>query len=544
MFTENHIWTLRIVLSFPILMLSAWPALAAPSAGEVIYLEKCAMCHLAAGEGAPPAFPPLAGSDWLLADRTRTIRSVCEGLEGPIEVNGKLYNNVMPAQVLNDTQVADVLNYVSNAWGNTAPAFSADEVKEARKASRFPTFADLEKASAYAPLQAAPAGWTLRELAPLPAMGSRLAGGQGGPVYVLGERGTIFRLDNGTAIPWIFPADYADLKLGILTTMGLTVDKDKRLWLVGNQRTSEGYDVDMNRVTIWRSEPIIGTDAPKFTPWFQTAYPWGVGPYNHGVSHLAFGPDGMLYVSSGSRTDGGEAGTTPRISTEGEVEITACLWQLDPKAASPKIKVIAHGLRNAYGFAWTSAGQLFSVSNGPDADSHEEMDVILPGKHYGFPYQFSNWPESPKPYPHTPDAPPDQTFTLPVRNQGPAAGGDRLGGLATFDPHSSPAGMMWCGDDFPESVRGSFLVTRYGNLLPVPEDTGFDLLKVAPKQNKITGLWEASVTTLLSRLGRPIDVLSNGGGKVLILEYTRPTDYKSRIGWLPGRVLELAPAGK
>ena len=44
--------------------------------------------------------------------------------------------------------------------------------------------------------------------------------------------------------------------------------------------------------------------------------------------------------------------------------------------------------------------------------------------------------------------------------------------------------------------------------------------------------------------GRPIDVLSNGGGKVLILEYTRPTDYKSRIGWLPGRVLELAPAGK
>jgi len=58
----------------------------------------------------------------------------------------------------------------------------------------------------------------------------------------------------------------------------------------------------------------------KMGPWFVHRYPYGVGPFNHGVSHLAFGLDGMLYVSSGSRTDGGEAGKAPGIFTGGEVE--------------------------------------------------------------------------------------------------------------------------------------------------------------------------------------------------------------------------------
>lgn len=525
-------------------LLPGMPLWAAPASGEAIYLEKCAMCHLPAGQGAPPAFPPLAGSDWMLADRTRTIRTVCEGLQGPITVKGTSYNNVMPAQVLNDEQVAAVLTYVTNAWGNEAAAFTPEEVREARRKTRFPTFADLEKASAYAPLPSAPAGWTLREVAQLPSFCTRLAGGNGGPVYALGERGTIFKLENGALQTWILPSDYADPTLGTLSTMGMAVGPDARLYVVSNQRTSRDFVVDMNVVTIWRSEPVKGPDAPKLGIWYRTAYPWGVGPYNHGVSHLAFGPDGMLYVGSGSRTDGAEAGTTPRISTEGEVGITACLWQLDPRANPPEINVIANGLRNAYGFAWTPQGQLFAVVNGPDADAPEEMDAILPGKHYGFPYQFSDWPAPRKPYPHTPDVPEGLTFTLPVRNNGPAGGGGKLGGLSTFDPHSSPAGMIWCGDDFPEPLRGGFLVTRYGNLLVTPQDCGFDLLRVAVAQDKLTGRWQADVTTVLAPLGRPLDVLPLGGGKVLILEYTRPTDFRSGTGWLPGRLLELAPAAK
>ena len=252
----------------------------------------------------------------------------------------------------------------------------------------------------------------------------------------------------------------------------------------------------------------------------------------------------MLYVSSGSRTDGGEDGTVPRISKEGETDITACLWRMDPAAATPKIEVIARGIRNAYGFAWTPEGQLFTVSNGPDADAPEEMDVIVTGRHYGFPYQFSNWPLTPKPYPHTPEPPAGLTFTQPVLNLGPSAGGGKAGGLATFDPHYSPAGMMWCGDDYPEPLDGGFLVIRFGNLLATPQDAGFDLLRVALEPLRERGRWQARISTILAPLGRPIDVLANGQGKVLILESTRPTDFKSRVGWLPGRILELAPTVK
>jgi hypothetical protein len=73
-----------------------------------------------------------------------------------------------------------------------------------------------------------------------------------------------------------------------------------------------------------------------------------------------------------------------------------------------------------------------------------------------------------------------------------------------------------------------------------PQDVGFDLLSVRPEKRS-DGTWAVRVTTLLAPLARPLDVLSLGDGRVLILEYTRPTDFKSKIGWLPGRILELAP---
>jgi hypothetical protein len=87
------------------------------------------------------------------------------------------------------------------------------------------------------------------------------------------------------------------------------------------------------------------------------------------------------------------------------------------------------------------------------------------------------------------------------------------------------------------------LVTRFGNLLGPPavqNDVGFDLLSVRVDKSA-AGHPTATVTTVLAPMARPLDVLSIGRGHVLILEYTRPTDFKSKTGWLPGRVLELAP---
>jgi nitrite reductase (NO-forming) len=77
----------------------------------------------------PTIFPPLAGSDFLKADKERAIRIVLKGLSGPITVSGKPFNNLMPPQDFSNEQIADVLTYVMNSWGNDFGTVSKDEVK-------------------------------------------------------------------------------------------------------------------------------------------------------------------------------------------------------------------------------------------------------------------------------------------------------------------------------------------------------------------------------------------------------------------------------
>jgi nitrite reductase (NO-forming) len=101
--------------------------------GKKVYLSLCFACHLANGEGMPGVFPPLANSDFLNADKDRAVRIPIKGLSGPVTVNGKTYNNVMPPQPqLEDTQIADVLTYVLNEWGNKGGTVSPADVKRTR----------------------------------------------------------------------------------------------------------------------------------------------------------------------------------------------------------------------------------------------------------------------------------------------------------------------------------------------------------------------------------------------------------------------------
>ncbi len=86
--------------------------------GKQVYTTLCIACHQADGKGLPGAFPPLANSDYLLNDIDKGIHAVKYGLQGEITVNGVKYNSVMVSQQLSDQEVADVLNYVLNSWGN------------------------------------------------------------------------------------------------------------------------------------------------------------------------------------------------------------------------------------------------------------------------------------------------------------------------------------------------------------------------------------------------------------------------------------------
>lgn len=88
---------------------------------------------MATGEGVPATFPPLAKSDYLLKDQKRAVRTVLHGLSDEITVNGEKYNMAMPGQShLSDQEVADVLNYIQNNWGNKAKAVTPAQVKAER----------------------------------------------------------------------------------------------------------------------------------------------------------------------------------------------------------------------------------------------------------------------------------------------------------------------------------------------------------------------------------------------------------------------------
>ncbi len=86
--------------------------------GALVYEDFCMNCHMPKGEGAPSAFPPLADSDYLMQKREASIKAVKYGLSGEITVNGKIYNSSMAALGLSNDEVADVMNYILNSWGN------------------------------------------------------------------------------------------------------------------------------------------------------------------------------------------------------------------------------------------------------------------------------------------------------------------------------------------------------------------------------------------------------------------------------------------
>ena len=99
--------------------------------GGLVYTDFCMQCHLTNGMGVPGTFPPLAGSDWLAEKRTESIHSVKYGQKGEIQVNGVTYDGVMVPMGLTNEEVADVMNYIMNSWGNTQDGMVTPEEVEA-----------------------------------------------------------------------------------------------------------------------------------------------------------------------------------------------------------------------------------------------------------------------------------------------------------------------------------------------------------------------------------------------------------------------------
>ncbi len=107
--------------------------------GKKVFTQVCSVCHQSTGLGVPGQFPPLVGSEWVLGTGwqgdNHIVKIVLNGLQGVVNVNGANYNNAMApwGTVLKDEQIAAVLTYVRNEWGNSAPPISRDFVAQIRK---------------------------------------------------------------------------------------------------------------------------------------------------------------------------------------------------------------------------------------------------------------------------------------------------------------------------------------------------------------------------------------------------------------------------
>jgi len=100
--------------------------------GKEVYITYCLSCHSEDGQGVEGLYPPVAKSDYLMADTKRSIKQTLFGVTGEMTVNGKVYNMPMDGIDLSDEQTSDVLNYIRNSWGNKGKAVLPEDVKAAR----------------------------------------------------------------------------------------------------------------------------------------------------------------------------------------------------------------------------------------------------------------------------------------------------------------------------------------------------------------------------------------------------------------------------
>lgn len=103
------------------------PIQASIKRGKEVYLDMCVTCHLPSGEGVENVFPPLAKADFLIQNRAASIQAIKYGIEGKITVNGVVYNGNMASMGLENDEVADVMNYITNAWGNKNDTIITEE---------------------------------------------------------------------------------------------------------------------------------------------------------------------------------------------------------------------------------------------------------------------------------------------------------------------------------------------------------------------------------------------------------------------------------
>ena len=130
--------TASIILFSLVVLSLAWQAKQDPlknsiAKGKPLYVQYCLTCHQDDGSGVPKLNPPLIKTTWVTGDKKKLIKWVLSGSTENVPIDGKYYSNNMPPQdYLQDQDVADILTYVRNSFGNKGTAVTAAEVKAVR----------------------------------------------------------------------------------------------------------------------------------------------------------------------------------------------------------------------------------------------------------------------------------------------------------------------------------------------------------------------------------------------------------------------------
>jgi mono/diheme cytochrome c family protein len=100
--------------------------------GKVVYVKQCLSCHQADGLGISNINPPLNGKV-ISGDKKTLIEIIITGRTEYVEVSEKKYKNTMPPNpAIKDQEIADVLTYIRNSFGNKASTIKVSEVKSER----------------------------------------------------------------------------------------------------------------------------------------------------------------------------------------------------------------------------------------------------------------------------------------------------------------------------------------------------------------------------------------------------------------------------
>ena len=376
-----------------------------------------------------------------------------------------------------------------------------------------------------------------------------------GNLYVLQNNGDIRRVDFGQGDNITLTLVYQTSDHGLSAPLGMAFGQDGTMYLAGNEIS----DTNSSYATCVIAKGVPDQHGSENRTWSFIAksveYTFG-HVYNHKTNAIAVDLNGKyIYVNNGAATDHGEIREGHRevgltsIILKLPVDGNNILLQNDRAWLKANGYIMAEGIRNTFGLAYSANGDLFGVENSGDRDDPDELNWIREGHHYGFPWRigedvtpqqfpdydphndpllspnawgggqgmlyktFSNDPTYP--------APPDSiTFTSPIPNFGPDAdkfrdttngnikdASDSGESLTSFSPHSSADGIVFDKDSsLAGDLKGGAFVVRInsGGLLAALGDSGNDLLLV--ELTKADSNYTAHVTQLAHNFLSPLGI--------------------------------------